>query len=132
MSDDHQLTDAILAFLAKSSASDQRSLLAHLMQKGFALTQSTLSRRLKLLGIEKRNGVYVRAQANAMRVLQVLPVAPNLLVLKTEPGFAQALAARLDREALPGQAGTVAGDDTVFVAVQAAQLSSAVLKARLL
>ncbi len=42
--------------------------------------------------------------------------AGNLLVLRTPPGHGNALAAELDRAALPGLVGTIAGDDTVFVA----------------
>lgn len=51
-------------------------------------------------------------------------------MLRTAPGFAGALAVRLDANPLPGQAGTIAGDDTVFVAVQAALLLAAEQVAR--
>jgi len=47
----------------------------------------------------------------------VVEVPPNLLVLRTAPGFAQALGLSLDEDPVPGQMGTLAGDDTVFVAV---------------
>lgn len=47
----------------------------------------------------------------------MIAAPPNLVVLRTRPGFANAVAAVLDHQPLPGQAGTIAGDDTVFVAL---------------
>jgi transcriptional regulator of arginine metabolism len=115
MSDDLQLKNALMLLTQLPELHDQHALLQRLQAAGFSMTQSTLSRKLKQLGFEKRGGVYKLPGPNA-RVLHVQQVPPNLLVLKTEPGYAQALAAQLDRTPLPGQAGTVAGDDTVFVA----------------
>ena len=115
MSDDLQLKNTLIQLTQLPELHDQHALLARLRAAGFSMTQSTLSRKLKQLGFEKRGGVY-KLPGPSARVLHVQVVPPNLLVLKTEPGFAQALAAQLDRTPLPGQAGTVAGDDTVFVA----------------
>jgi transcriptional regulator of arginine metabolism len=129
MSDD-TLQRAIQQAIQLETVHDQHSLLAALIAQGHTLTQSTLSRKLKLMGIEKQAGRY-RAQARSnARITQIVAVEPNLLVLKTEPGYAQALAVTLDRQPLPGQAGTVAGDDTVFVAIPPAQLMLALERAR--
>ena len=109
----------ILELLDGSPITDQGDLLLRLAAKGHELTQSTLSRRLKRLGVQKVQGIYRRAEAGA----QILPgvsiteAPPNLLVLRTAPGFAQALGLSLDADPVPGQMGTLAGDDTVFVAV---------------
>ena len=109
----------ILQLLEASPTADQGDLLARLAARGQELTQSTLSRRLKRLGVQKFHGYYRRAES----VPQVLPdvtlreAPPNLLVLRTAPGFAQALGLSLDADPSPGQIGTLAGDDTVFVAV---------------
>lgn len=109
----------ILELLDGSPITDQGDLLLRLAAKGHELTQSTLSRRLKRLGVQKVHGIYRRAEAGA----QILPgvsiteAPPNLLVLRTAPGFAQALGLTLDADPVPGQMGTLAGDDTVFVAV---------------
>ena len=46
----------------------------------------------------------------------LLRVPPLLLILKTTPGFAQAMALALDQAALPSLGGTIAGDDTIFIA----------------
>jgi transcriptional regulator of arginine metabolism len=109
----------ILRILEDHPIADQGDLLVRLAEKGHDLTQSTLSRRLKRLGVQKAQGRYRRAEISA----QVLPgvsiteAPPNLLVLRTAPGFAQALGLSLDGDPAPGQMGTLAGDDTVFVAV---------------
>lgn len=128
MFDDQQLRDTLLSLTQSPELHDQHALLARLQAAGFNMTQSTLSRKLKQLGFEKRGGVYQLPVTRA-RVLTVQPVPPNLLVLKTEPGYAQALAAQLDRTPLPGQAGTVAGDDTVFVATSPELLTHSALQA---
>ncbi|BDU70587.1 arginine repressor [Geothrix oryzae] len=113
------LDQLILRLLEAHPIADQTDLLLRLSAEGHELTQSTLSRRLKRLGILKVQGRYRRVEGSA----QILPevtlteVPPNLLVLRTAPGFAQALGLTVDAEPVPGQMGTLAGDDTVFVAV---------------
>jgi transcriptional regulator of arginine metabolism len=109
----------ILQLLDSSPIADQGDLLLRLASTGHGLTQSTLSRRLKRLGVQKVQGRYRRVEASAQSLPEVTLVEapPNLLVLRTAPGFAQALGLSLDADPLPGQMGTLAGDDTVFVAV---------------
>lgn len=116
--------------LADERISDQSELLAALAARGHVLTQSTLSRRLKALGYQKQDGRYAQPAVPGFKLVSVTLVAPNLLVLRTAPGFAGALAVRLDANPLPGQAGTIAGDDTVFVAVQMELLPAAERVAR--
>lgn len=116
--------------LADERISDQSELLAALAARGHVLTQSTLSRRLKVLGYQKQGGRYTQTGVPGFKLVSVTLVAPNLLVLRTAPGFAGALAVRLDANPLPGQAGTIAGDDTVFVAVQMELLPAAERVAR--
>jgi transcriptional regulator of arginine metabolism len=109
----------ILRLLEDHPIADQGDLLLRLAAEGQELTQSTLSRRLKRLGVQKLQGRYRRAEAGAqiLRGVHLSEVPPNLLVLRTAPGFAQALGLSLDADPVPGQMGTLAGDDTVFVAV---------------
>ena len=116
--------------LADERISDQSELLAALAARGHVLTQSTLSRRLKALGYQKQDGRYTQPGVPGFKLVSVSLVVPNLLVLRTAPGFAGALAVRLDASPLPGQAGTIAGDDTVFVAVQMELLPAAERVAR--
>lgn len=116
--------------LANELIADQSELLVALAARGHVLTQSTLSRKLKGLGYQKQDGRYTQPGVPGFKLVSVTLVAPNLLVLRTAPGFAGALAVRLDANPLPGQAGTIAGDDTVFVAVQVEQLQVAERVAR--
>jgi len=113
------LDSLILRLLEDSPIADQSALLALLVDQGHALTQSTLSRRLKRLGVQKVQGRYRRVDSPVQARPEVIitEAPPNLLVLRTSPGFAQALGFSLDSAAVPGQVGTLAGDDTVFVAV---------------
>ena len=126
------LDSLILRLLDAAPVTDQGDLLIRLATEGHDLTQSTLSRRLKRLGVQKVQGRYRRVEASA----QVLPgttiteAPPNLLVLRTAPGFAQALGLSLDADPVAGQMGTIAGDDTVFVAVLPERLAE--VKAHLL
>lgn len=113
------LDSLILQLLEASVIADQSELLARLTAEGHDLTQSTLSRRLKRLGVQKVQGRYRRVEHSAQTLpeVTVTEVPPNLLVLRTAPGFAQALGLSVDADPVPGQMGTLAGDDTVFVAV---------------
>jgi transcriptional regulator of arginine metabolism len=126
------LDPLILQLLESHPIADQTDLLDRLSAEGHELTQSTLSRRLKRLGVQKVQGRYRRVEGTA----QILPevtiaeVPPNLLVLRTAPGFAQALGLSVDADPVPGQMGTLAGDDTVFVAVLPERLAE--VKAHLL
>lgn len=109
--------------------------LADLLRKreGIAVTQATLSRDLTELGVVKGPTGYMlpgttpalpagdreAALATALRQ-HLLSVARGgtLVVLKTPSGHANSLAIELDRAGLPGTLGTIAGDDTIFVAAK--------------
>ena len=97
---------------------DQAPFLSVLRERGFYLTQPTLSRHLKKLTVMKREGRYQRVDPGASEVppytLSLAP--PNLMVLRTRPGHAQLIGYRLDAAHITGLVGTVAGDDTVFLA----------------
>jgi len=112
------LDTAILHHLAHRDIADQGDLLRLLRDEGFDLTVSTLSRHLKKLQVRKEAGRYqLRAPhrpATPHYTLRKVP--PCLLILKTGPGFAQAMALALDGGGLPSLAGTIAGDDTIFAA----------------
>lgn len=112
------LDDAILRHLAAEALRDQATLLARLHAEGFQLTLSTLSRRMARLQIRKDRGVYrPPAPSHAPQPpLSIRKVPPCLLIMKTQPGVAQALAVTLDQMAPPSLAGSVAGYDTIFVA----------------
>ena len=113
----------------------QHELAAALRERGFRVTQATVSRDVGELGLRKvtRDGVPAYAvpdsaplpdRATDERLRQLLTHLPVqiepaglLLVVRAVPGSAHAIAAALDRVAWPEVVGSVAGDDTVFIAV---------------
>ncbi|MBA8666335.1 arginine repressor [Holosporaceae bacterium 'Namur'] len=90
--------------------------------------QSTLSRKLKKLNIEKENGIYkLKEKKNffSRQVIKYINISePNLLIIKTIPGVANSIAIIIDNEIeakshlVSEIAGTIAGDDTIFIAVK--------------
>jgi transcriptional regulator of arginine metabolism len=113
----------------------QHELAAALRERGFRVTQATVSRDVGEMGLRKvsRDGVQVyavpesaerpdRATDERLRqLLSNLPVqvepAGLLLVIRAVPGSAHAIAAAFDRSGWPEIVGSVAGDDTVFLAL---------------
>lgn len=113
----------------------QQALAAALRERGFRTTQATISRDVAELGLIKvmREGTTAYAlpprlieaetsgEERLRRLLADLPLeihdAGLLLVLRTLPGSAHPIAAALDRARWPEVAGSIAGDDTVFVAL---------------
>ena len=106
----------------------QAELAEALQALGMEATQVTLSRDIRELGIVKTPDGYREIEAleeaptshtDARRAveefLRDMRLAQNLLVLKTDPGNANALAVALDHAPWPEVVGTIAGDDTVLV-----------------
>ena len=119
--------DAVARILRAGRVSTQEELMAALREEGFQTTQATLSRdlaRLSARRVSRPDGSYYEigdgapaAVAAAVSGL-VSEVATNgsLVVIRTLPGSAPAVARAIDLARLPGVLGTIAGDDTVFVA----------------
>src|SRR4051812_21526138 len=126
---------AIRDLVETRSIRTQQELAAALRERGFRTTQATISRDVRELGLAKggRPGTHayvlpqrlVDADATGeerlRRLLADLPIeireAGLLLVVRTVPGSAHAIAAALDRARWADVMGSIAGDDTVFVAV---------------
>jgi transcriptional regulator of arginine metabolism len=111
----------LLSLVRALPVSTQGELAEHLARAGFAATQSSVSRDLEELGVVKQDGRYVvprPANGAAARGLLGLDVAGEVLVVaKCEPGLASSVAVEIDRAALPEIIGTLAGEDTIFIAV---------------
>jgi transcriptional regulator of arginine metabolism len=111
----------LLSLIRAKPVSTQGELVGHLTRAGFAATQSSVSRDLEELGIVKADGRYtIPRQTNgaAARGLLSLDVAGDALVVaRCEPGLASAVAVEIDRAALAEIVGTLAGEDTIFIAV---------------
>ena len=100
----------------------QAELARDLRKRGFEVTQASISRDLDELGIVKVNGQYARAELgtadpNLFGVKAVDPAGDNLIVVRCSSGLASAAAVKIDGEEIKGIVGTIAGDDTIFVAV---------------
>ncbi len=116
----------ILDLLGQERIHNQAELQKRLGARGFAVNQATLSRDLRTLGVVKGKDGYELPQAplspataqslwHAVHTWLVAATpAQNLVVLRTPAGGAQALGLAIDRAALPGVIGTIAGDDTVL------------------
>ncbi|MDJ0748750.1 MAG: hypothetical protein QNJ11_04665 [Woeseiaceae bacterium] len=128
--DQRQRRAAIRQLLLEQPATTQASLVAALESLGHVATQSSVSRDLREIGAIKTAQGYelpgadnagddqVAAVAELFR--SSTPAGSNLLVIRTGIGAAQRVALALDRSGWPGIIGTLAGDDTIFVATESA------------
>ena len=116
-----QRQTAILKLIAARQIGRQEELAEFLEKKGFAVTQSSVSRDLLDLGIVKIRGHYALPHkprnAVAFGLLELKTAGDNLIVAKSEPGLASAVAVRIDSAGIEEIVGTIAGDDTIFIAV---------------
>ena len=129
--------DAILAVLRRERVGDQADLVRRLRERGVEATQPSVSRDLRELGVVKTGGRYVVAEAGGPAARDLDSVAhflravraagPHLTVVLTTSGAAQTVAIALDRSGWPEVAGTVAGDDTVFLATAGQRAQTRVL-----
>jgi len=117
---------AIRRLVRERDVSNQAELVAQLEKAGIAGTQASVSRDIRELGLIKVDGRYrmpgrkVAAETGgtAELITDLVPVGANLVIIRTLIGAASAVAAELDRLELADIAGTLAGDDTIFVAVR--------------
>lgn len=112
----------ILSLIRARRISTQQELAEALERAGVVATQSSISRDLVELGIVKQHGHYtipVAPDRAAARGLLALDAAGDCLVVaRCEPGLASAVAVEIDRAAISEIVGTIAGEDTIFIAVE--------------
>ena len=126
---------ALAEMIRADALASQEEATERLKALGFAVTQATVSRDLEQLGAikVKRGGILSYALPEQIgaadwstgrleRILKEWAVsieaAGQLLVLRTPPGSAHLVASAIDHARLPEIAGTVSGDDTLFVALR--------------
>ena len=127
--DHHQLDrrNAILRILRGGVVRRQAELARLLQADGFPVTQSSVSRDLRELGVLKAGGRYLpppdplgHALASFARlapfVRAVKPAGASITVLRTTTGAAQSVAVAIDNADWPEVVGTLSGDDTIFIA----------------
>ncbi len=126
--------NAILGLVREQALSTQAEVAAALKTSGFEVVQTTVSRDIADLGLVKVRApsgrlVYappgttdsdrLRALGAALRRYAIaVEAAGSIVVLTTPSGYANALAQAIDESGHPGIAGTVAGDNTIFVAAR--------------
>lgn len=128
--------DKILEIIKNNEIETQAELAAMLRNSGFNVTQATVSRDIRELGLIKtpaskggqkyEAGTHVNEeQRRFIRVMgesvQSVDTAQNILVIKTGSGMAMAVALALDNLRLPEVVGTIAGDDTIMAAVRTSE-----------
>jgi len=139
-----QRLTAILDVVEHEAVRSQEQLRQRLAARGFVVTQATLSRDIKELGLLKRSadGAYQPSAAEETPQLTALgtlgralseylvniEAVQQLIVLRTGAGQAQLLAIAIDRSRLPEVVGTIAGDDTILIIARDAKNAFAVVK----
>lgn len=124
----------IVEIIEKYNVETQEELAGRLKDAGFAVTQATVSRDIRELklskvptGSGKQKYVVLKQDDSHMgdkyiRVLRdgfvSMDMAQNILVLKTVSGMAMAVAAAVDALKFPEVVGSIAGDDTIMMAVR--------------
>jgi len=120
----------ILELISTRPIHTQEDLADALAAEGWSVTQSSVSRDIATLRLVKVDGIYQRPAAASVRtrepdevriaegVLTVDLAGDALVVVHTPPGEANRVGVALDRLSWPEIIGTIAGDDTIFLAVQ--------------
>ena len=122
----------ILSLIRAKRIGTQEELTAHLERAGVVATQSSVSRDLVELGVVKHHGHYTMPRSSndhSARGLLSLDTAGEVLVVaKCEAGMASAVAVEIDRAAIAEIVGTLAGEDTIFIAVTERKAQRAAIK----
>ena len=127
-----QRQTALLKLISAKPITTQDELSELLVKKGYSVTQSSVSRDLLELGIIKLNGNYALPQkprnAVSLGLLSLENAGENLIVAKCESGLASAVAVKIDSAGIEEIIGTIAGDDTIFIAVKDLKAQKATIK----
>lgn len=122
----------LLRLIDSQRVSNQSELVTSLSDAGYLVTQASVSRDLDELGIVKINGHYALPEipvddAGFGSVMFAI-AGGNLIVGRCQSGMASALTVRIDAATVPEIVGTIAGDDTIFIAVRNPNEQAAVIK----
>ncbi|MCQ2066630.1 MAG: arginine repressor [Bacteroidaceae bacterium] len=126
--------EAIRQTVSEMDVKNQEQLMKILQEKGFEVTQATLSRDLKKMKISKVANTYgdyvyvlpnhallkrgneaVHTVSQPRYGFESLNFSGNMAVIRTKPGYAASLAYDIDNSSVSGILGTIAGDDTLLL-----------------
>ncbi len=120
-----QRQNALLSIIGSVSVHGQKELSELLREAGFSVTQASISRDLGELGVVKLNGAYILPQRDDSHSefgqIVLDRAGDNLIVARCASGLASAITVKIDAADIKGIVGTIAGDDTIFVAVHDAE-----------
>ncbi len=135
--------EAIVNLINNNSIETQEELLSLLTENGFNTTQATVSRDIKELNVTKitydgNKHKYVVGRINDTAGVKSykhllgnciisMDYAENIVVVKTVAGMAMAVAAAIDGLSLDDIVGSIAGDDTIFLAIRHSNLAEKVI-----
>lgn len=121
----------LMQLVRDEPVANQQQLVSLLRERGISATQASISRDVRELGLVKVDGRYVPASRVTGRgrirvvtgpvselITKAEAVGANLVVVRTAQGAANAVAVEFERRPVDGIVGTIAGDDTIFVAVR--------------
>ncbi|MCR5202234.1 MAG: arginine repressor [Lachnospiraceae bacterium] len=134
----------IIELIKNNEIETQEELMEMLKNSGFTVTQATVSRDIRELGItkaplDKNTSKYVFIEGDKgfdksryVRILKTgfltMEAAENILVIKTLSGMAMAVAAAIDNLEIDGVVGSIAGDDTIMCAIKTVKEVPVVMK----
>ena len=141
----NQRHEAIINIINENNVETQQDLTARLSAVGFEVTQATVSRDIKELGLHKKlnkegRNIYVSGAEKSQRDISdemtiilsksvvSMDFSLNTVVIKTLAGMAQGAASVLDAMRFPECLGTIAGDDTIFVITRSEDASEQLCK----
>lgn len=120
----------ILQLITNNQIQEQNQLQTLLKDKGYIIPQATISRKLKKLNIQKIGTTYQKINDihwQTPKIIDIKISKPNLVVLHTEPGQANAVAIQIDKQytlnpyiegSMKKLIGTIAGDDTILLIIE--------------
>ena len=109
---------AILDLVNRGTAHTQQDIAQALARRGMRTTQATISRDIQELGLVRSGEGYRSSVALVRELVLSIELVEPIAVIRTPPGTANLVARRIDEAALPGIAGTVAGDDTIIAVLR--------------
>ena len=121
----------ILSLINAKPIGTQEDLRTLLERAGVPATQSSVSRDLEELGVVKHHGHYTLPRANgapARGLVSLDQAGDSLVIARTVPGLASAVAVEIDGAGIPDIVGTLAGEDTIFIAVRDAKSQRTAIK----
>ena len=142
MHTDHHQADrrnSILRHLRAGAVRRQSDLVGLLKKDGFDVTQSSVSRDMRELGVLKAQGRYLppgeevsQAQGSFSAidrfVRDIRTAGPSITVIRTSVGAAGSVAVAIDKAAWPEAVGTISGDDTIFIATDHSRAQAKIIE----